>query len=83
MDRIKTEHGIFTSNEIIGKTAQEVYENWLANKDVTINPDIKNIKTNEELQAENDKLKAQLDAEKKNGEFLEDCIVAMAGIIYA
>lgn len=32
-EEIQTEHGIFTSNIYLGLTAQEVYEQWLANKD--------------------------------------------------
>lgn len=33
MEKIKTEHGIFTSNETTGQTAQEVYDKWLANRE--------------------------------------------------
>jgi hypothetical protein len=33
MNKIVTEHGIFTSNEITGQTAEEVYQEWLENKD--------------------------------------------------
>ena len=33
MERIQTEHGVFTSNEVTGKTAEEVYQEWLENKD--------------------------------------------------
>ena len=32
-EEIETPHGIFTSNTYLGLTAQEVYEEWLANKD--------------------------------------------------
>lgn len=32
MDEITTKHGIFTSNEITGKTAEEVYQEWLENR---------------------------------------------------
>lgn len=33
MKKIETEHGIFTSNEETGQTADEVYQQWLENKD--------------------------------------------------
>lgn len=32
-EEIQTEHGIFTSNIHLGLTAQEVYEQWLVDKD--------------------------------------------------
>ena len=32
-DFLETEHGIFTSNEYLGLTAQEVYEKWLYDKE--------------------------------------------------
>lgn len=32
-EEIQTEHGIFTSNTHLGLTAQEVYENWLHDKE--------------------------------------------------
>jgi len=33
MEQLQTEHGVFTNNEVTGQTAQEVYEEWLQNKD--------------------------------------------------
>jgi len=33
MEKINTEYGTFTNNETTGQTAQEVYDEWLANKD--------------------------------------------------
>jgi len=33
MKKIETQHGIFESNELTGQTAQEVYQEWLENKD--------------------------------------------------
>ena len=33
MNKITTEHGIFTANEVLGLTAEEVYQKWLKNKD--------------------------------------------------
>lgn len=33
MTNLETEHGIFTSNEETGQTADEVYQQWLENKD--------------------------------------------------
>ena len=38
MEELQTEHGIFTNNEETGQTAQEVYEEWLANKDKPLEP---------------------------------------------
>ena len=32
-EELQTEHGIFTSNTYLGLTAQEVYENWLHDKE--------------------------------------------------
>ena len=60
MEILETEHGIFTSNEKTGETAEEVYERYLANKDKQI--DICTPKTNQELQEEIENLKAQLEA---------------------
>ena len=33
MDKLQTEYGIFTNNELTGQTAQQVYDEWLANRD--------------------------------------------------
>ena len=33
MQKIETEHGIFTENTTTGQTAEEVYAEWLVNKD--------------------------------------------------
>lgn len=33
MEQLQTEHGIFTNSEKTGQTAQEVYDEWLLNKD--------------------------------------------------
>lgn len=33
MDKINTEHGIFTANKELGLTAEEVYQKWLENRD--------------------------------------------------
>lgn len=33
MEKLQTEHGVFTNNELTGQTAQEVYDEWLLNKD--------------------------------------------------
>lgn len=35
---LETEHGIFTNNEITGQTAEEVYQEWLENRDKPIEP---------------------------------------------
>ena len=57
MQMLETEHGIFTSNEKTGETAEEVYARYLASKDNPLEPP----KTNEELQEEIKVLKSQLD----------------------
>lgn len=38
MEQLQTEHGIFTNNEITGQTAQEVYQEWLSNRDNPLQP---------------------------------------------
>lgn len=38
MERLQTEHGVFTNNESTGQTAEEVYQEWLENKDKPPNP---------------------------------------------
>ena len=59
-EEIQTEHGLFTSNEYLGLTAQEVYEKWLYDKE---NPS-KPVPTIEELvktlQEENQALKEEI-----------------------
>ena len=59
-EEIQTEHGIFTSNEHLGLTAQEVYEKWLYDKENPSEP----VPTIEELvktlQEENQALKEEL-----------------------
>lgn len=32
MQKIETDHGIFTNNEVRGQTAEEVYQKWLENR---------------------------------------------------
>ena len=41
MDKINTEHGIFTANKELGLTAEEVYQKWLENKDRPPKPSTK------------------------------------------
>ena len=57
---LKTPQGIFTSNEYLGLTAQEVYEKWLYDKENPSEP----VPTIEELvktlQEENKELKEEL-----------------------
>lgn len=38
---IETEHGIFNNNEVTGQTAEEVYQEWLENKDKPPQPNEK------------------------------------------
>jgi uncharacterized protein YprB with RNaseH-like and TPR domain len=40
MEKLETEFGIFTNNEVTGQTAQEVYQEWLANKDKLKEPSL-------------------------------------------
>lgn len=53
MQKIQTEHGIFTNNEITGQTAEEVYAEYL--KQIDICPKDRP-KTNEELTEEQIKM---------------------------
>lgn len=32
MEQLQTEHGVFTNNEDAGKTAKEVYDDWLSDR---------------------------------------------------
>lgn len=51
-EEIETPHGIFTSNEYLGLTAQEVYEEWLANKDKpVVAEEVKELNIEEALKA--------------------------------
>lgn len=36
--RIETEHGVFTSNEVTGQTAEQVYQEWLNREQIDICP---------------------------------------------
>lgn len=38
MTFINTPHGKFEANKKLNKTAQEVYDKWLANKDLSLQP---------------------------------------------
>ena len=40
MSEISTEHGIFTSNDKLGLSAEEVYQEWLGNKDKPPEPTV-------------------------------------------
>jgi hypothetical protein len=40
MSEISTEHGIFTSNDKLGLSAEEVYQEWLENKDKPPEPTV-------------------------------------------
>ena len=46
MDKIKTEYGIFTSNEITGQTAEEVFQEALKNKESSPQPSETEVLTN-------------------------------------
>lgn len=79
MQKIQTEHGIFTNNEITGQTAEEVYAEYLEQIDNCSEPP----KTNQELTEENKLLKQQIQALTEANEFQEELIVEMASIVYA
>lgn len=50
MIEISTEHGIFTDNEETGQTAEEVYQEWLDNKNKPSLPSLENrLETTEEM----------------------------------
>lgn len=92
---LETEHGIFTplyeyetfdietetyQGFKVVKTAEEVYKEWLENKDKPVVQEPTEI---EALQKENKILKTQVEANATNSEFLETCIMEMAQMVYA
>ena len=60
-EEIQTEHGVFTSNEYLGLTAQEVYEKWLYDKENPSEP----VPTIEELVKEQESKILALQEENK------------------
>lgn len=96
-DFIDTEHGRFSArydyenyDEEIGlimiKTAEEVYQEWLANRDKPIEEPSKMEVLEEEvsgLRQENKLLKAQVEALSQTSDFHEELIVEMANKVYA
>lgn len=95
IEELKTKFGItFTNNQTTGQTAKEVYEVWLNKHCVFTNGewelkqiDICPVKTVEErleeAEQENKLLKAQVESNASNNEFLESCIMEMAQMVYA
>lgn len=92
---LKNEHGTFTpiydyetyDNETdtyqgfkVIKTAEEVYNEWLENKD---KPPVEEPTEVEVLQQENKLLKAQVEALTYTSEFHEELIAEMAMVLYA
>lgn len=92
---LETEHGLFTplytyekydietetyQGFNITKSAEEVYNEWLENKD---KPVIQQPTEVEVLQQENKLLKAQVQALNDTTEFHEELIAEMAMILYA
>ena len=59
-EEIQTPHGIFTSNEYLGLTAQEVYEKWLYDKENPSEPVPSIEELVKTLQEENQALKEEL-----------------------
>ena len=70
MQKIETEHGIFTENETTGQTAEQVYAEWLENKDKPAKP------------TEIEVLQAKLNSATQQLEFQEELIVEMAMLLY-
>lgn len=68
---------------VIQKTAQEVYNEWLENKDKPIIQEPTLADKISVLENENKLLKAQVEATTSNQEFLENCLMEMANIVYA
>ena len=70
MQKIETEHGIFTENTTTGQTAEEVYAEWLVNKDKPPQP------------TEIEILQSKLNSTTQQLEFQEELIVEMAMLLY-
>lgn len=88
---LETDIGIFTDNKALRLTAKEVYEKELKRREQI---DICPTKTLEErleeaeqklAESEEEKklLKAQVEANASSYEFLESCVMEMAGKVYA
>lgn len=92
---LETEHGIFTplytyesydpetetyQGFEITKAAEEVYKEWLENKDKPVVQEPTEI---ELLQQENKLLKAQVEALSLTADFHEELIAEMAMVVYA
>lgn len=84
----ESEEKVFLDRIVEGeivKTAKEVYQEWLEYEGNKI--DICPVKTVEErleeAEQENKLLKAQVEANASNQEFLESCLMEMAGVVYA
>lgn len=70
MQKIETEHGTFTENTTTGQTAEEVYAEWLENRDKPPQP------------TEIEILQAKLNSATQQLEFQEELIVEMAMLLY-
>lgn len=66
----------FVDGVVIERTQKEMDADY-------VEPEYKRVKSNEELEAENKLLKAQMTALSAQLEFQEECLVEMAGILYA
>ena len=77
------------TDELIGftliKTAEEAYQEWLADKDKTVEPNEMEVLKEEviALEKENKLLKAQVEALSQTSDFHEELIVEMANKVYA
>ena len=60
--------------EVVERTPEEIEADYVPPSDV---------KTNEELQEENNLLRAQVQSLSDRGEFIEDCIAEMAMLVYS
>lgn len=68
----------FTENKELGLTREQVYEQWLLDKDKE--PPVDKIIV---LEHENKLLKAKVEALNMTTDFHEECLVELASIVYA
>ena len=70
MQKIETEYGIYTENITTGQTAEQVYAEWLENKDKPSQP------------SEIEILQAKLNTATQQLDFQEELIVELAMKVY-
>lgn len=73
----------FINDEWIEGATEEEIREWVKKEQIDICP-VKTVEERlEEVEQENNLLKAQVEANASNQEFLEGCIMEMAGVVYA